>query len=74
MRPVEFCVLRTGADGVVLLTLCILKTNSSDTWRASHVTTVKAGVSVWVLVKSVNPVSNRNKYHKHFLGVKAADA
>jgi hypothetical protein len=50
--------------------LCLLKGNSSDTWRAKHVTTVKAGVSVWVLVKSVNPASKRNRYHKYFLGAK----
>ena len=47
----------------------------SDTLRKSHVATVKADVSVWVLVKSVVAGSNRNKYHKYFLeGVKAASA
>jgi len=70
MRRVQLCMLRTGTDGDVLLTLCLLKRNSSDTWRAGHVTTVKAGVSVWVVVKSVIPASDKNKYHKYFLGSK----
>ena len=64
------CVLHTGADGDTLLTLCLLERNSSDTWRAGHVTSVKAGVSVWVVAKYVIPASNRNEYHEYFLGAK----